>query len=220
MITKEVFGRSRPDFNKRQSAGFREEGGVFYCAEALPGDQFRAELEVAEDGKVTGRVIDLDTGEEYLPIRIEGQTGGFVGQVREDYRMFLERIRVVEGSLGLLIIVASFVSTASPVYSNALQALKKFKAHALLSALGAPVRLLTMLATMPFRALSGYFVGQTATPAFAIVGDVFFLRKELSIPAEPYWDQSVFRRFAILFAIFTGWAATGGRRNSEKEAGT
>ena len=93
MITKEVFGRSRPDFNKLQSAGFREEGGVFYCAEALPGDQFRAELEVAEDGKVTGRVIDLDTGEEYLPIRIEGQAGGFVGQVREDYRMFLERIR-------------------------------------------------------------------------------------------------------------------------------
>ena len=93
MITKEVFSRSRPDFHKLQSAGFREEDGVFRCAEVLPGEQFRAELEVAEDGKVTGCVIDLDTGEEYLPIRIEGQTGGFVGQVREDYRTFLEYVR-------------------------------------------------------------------------------------------------------------------------------
>ena len=93
MITEAVFSRSRPDFTRMESAGFRKEGGVFHYAEVLPGEQFRAELDVAEDGRVTGRVIDLDTGEEYLPIRIEGQTGSFVGQVREDYRVLLERIR-------------------------------------------------------------------------------------------------------------------------------
>ena len=124
--------------------------------------------------------------------------------------LFLERIRIVEGSLGLIIIAAAFVSAVSPVYSNALQALKKFKAHSLLSAIGAPVRLLAMLVTMPFRALSGYFIGQAATPAFMMAGDVLFLRKELSVPTEPYWNRTVFKRFAILFAIFAGWAATGG----------
>ena len=116
--------------------------------------------------------------------------------------IFLERIRIVEGSLGLIIIVASFVSTTCPVYSNALQALKKFKAHSILSAISAPVRLAAMLIAMPFRALSGYFVGQVAQPAFVIAGDVFFLRKELAVPAEPYWNRSVFRRFAILLTIF------------------
>ena len=34
---------------------------------------------------------------------------------------FLERIRIVEGSLGLIIIATSFVSAVSPIYSNALQ---------------------------------------------------------------------------------------------------
>ena len=124
--------------------------------------------------------------------------------------LFLERIRIVEGSLGVIIIAASFVSAVSPVYSNALQALKKFKAHALLSALGAPVRLIAMLTTMPFRAIAGYFIGQAATPAFAIAGDVLFLRKELSVNSEPYWNRQVFKRFAVLFSIFAGWAATGG----------
>ena len=124
--------------------------------------------------------------------------------------LFLERIRIVEGSLGLLIIVASFVSAVCPVYSYALQALKKFKAHAILSAIGAPVRFVTMLVTMPFRALSGYFVGQAAPPVFTMVGDVFCLRKELSVPAEPYWNRVVLKRFVILFAIFAGWATTGG----------
>ena len=123
---------------------------------------------------------------------------------------FLERIRIVEGSLGLLIISASFVSAVCPIYSYALQALKKFKAHAILSAIGAPVRFFAMLVTMPFRALSGYFVGQAATPVFTMVGDVFCLRKELAVPAEPYWNRNVFKRFLILFAIFAGWAATGG----------
>lgn len=116
--------------------------------------------------------------------------------------IFLERIRIVEGSLGLLIIISSFVATIAPVYTNALQALKKFRAQSLLSIIGAPVRLIAMLITMPFRALSGYFVGQAATPAFSIIAAVFCLKKELLVKAEPYWNRTTFRRFSTLFALF------------------
>jgi len=115
---------------------------------------------------------------------------------------FLERIRIVEGSLGIVIIAASFVSAVSPIYTNALQALKKFKAQSILSIVGAPVRLITMLFAMPFRAITGYFVGQAATPAFSIVASVVSLRKELSAKAEPYWTNEVIRRFSKLFATF------------------
>ena len=112
---------------------------------------------------------------------------------------FLERIRVAEGSLGVLIMVSAFIGCVAPVYSNALQALKKFKTLSLLSVVGAPFRLLTMLVTMPFRPLSGYFVGQTATPGFAIVASVVSLRRELAVPAERYWTREVVRRFSWLF---------------------
>ena len=83
---------------------------------------------------------------------------------------YLERIRVAEGSLGIIILTASFIGTISPIYGNALQALRKFKANSVLALLGAPLRLITMLATMPLRALTGYFVGQCAVPISQIVG--------------------------------------------------
>ena len=123
---------------------------------------------------------------------------------------YLERIRVADGSLGLVILVSSFFATVSPIYTNALQSLKKFKANSLISLIGAPIRLLAMLATMPLRALTGYFVGQTAPSAFSIVGSVIALRKELSVPAEPYWSRKIVRQFGRLFLIFGIWCVAGG----------
>ena len=123
---------------------------------------------------------------------------------------YLERIRVAEGSLAVVILISSFFATVSPIYSNALQSLKKFKANSLISLFGAPVRLLAMLVTMPLRALTGYFIGQTAPSAFSIVGSVIALRKELSVPAEPYWNREIVRRFGRLFLIFGVSAVAGG----------
>ena len=123
---------------------------------------------------------------------------------------FLERIRIVEGSLGLVIIAASFVGAVAPIYTNALQALKKFKAQSILSIVGAPVRLIAMLIAMPFRAITGYFVGQAATPAFSIAASVVALRKELSVKAEPYWRKETVKKFSGLFAIFLLMAGSSG----------
>lgn len=117
---------------------------------------------------------------------------------------FLERIRIAEGSLGFLVIASAFVSTVSPVYQNALQALKRFKTISLINIIGAPIRLVAMLVAMPFRALSGYFIGQAAPPVFTIGASVFALRKELAVPAVPYWSRSVFRHF---LALLLGMAA-------------
>ena len=123
---------------------------------------------------------------------------------------YLERIRVAEGSLAFVIIITSFITTISPIYNNALQSLKKFKASSAIAVAGAPLRLITMLVTMPLRALTGYFVGQCAVPASQIVGSVICLRKELSVPAEPYWNREIVRRFGRLFVIFGIGAVAGG----------
>ena len=123
---------------------------------------------------------------------------------------YLERIRVAEGSLGIVILICSFITAVSPIYGNALQSLKKFKASSAIALIGAPLRLITMLITLPFRALTGYFVGQTSVPVCQIVGSVFCLRKELSVPAEPYWNREIVRRFGRLFLIFGVGAVAGG----------
>lgn len=124
--------------------------------------------------------------------------------------VFLERIRIVEGSLGIIIVFSAFVSAVVPIYTNALQSLKKFNSQSLLSIISAPVRLITMLVAMPFRALTGYFIGQASVPVSLIIGAVFSLHKELSVPAKPYWDRKTFKKFSVLFAIFLVMAFSGG----------
>ena len=125
--------------------------------------------------------------------------------------MFLDRIRIAEGSLGIIIIATAFITAVAPIFTNTIQALKKFKANAVMNLFGAPIRLLTMLVAMPFRPLAGYFVGQGASPSFNIVASVFSLRKELSVHAEPYWNREVVRKFSKLLAIFliSGAASSG-----------
>ncbi len=123
--------------------------------------------------------------------------------------LFLTRIRIVEGSLGWLILLSAFISCVAPVYSNAIQSLKRFRSYSLISLLGAPIRLVTMCLALPFRPVSGYFVGQTSTPLFSIAASVFCLRKELGGKAESYWSRAVVRRFARLFLTLTLGAVAG-----------
>lgn len=124
--------------------------------------------------------------------------------------LLLERIRIVEGSLGIVMIAVSLIGAISPIYTNALQALKKFKAQSTINIIGAPVRLIVMLIAMPFRALTGYFVGQASVPSFNILASVVALKKELSVPAERYWSRDTFKKFSALIVLFLVWGGING----------
>lgn len=105
----------------------------------------------------------------------------------------LERVRVASGLLGVVIIASALVGTVAPIYQNSLQAMKRFKTVTWISLFCAPIRLVTMLCAMPFRALTGYFVGQASAPTFQILASLFSLRKELStaVKPEPFWTKEV-----------------------------
>jgi len=112
---------------------------------------------------------------------------------------FLKAMRISDASVGILVVAAAFLGCVAPVYTDALQSLKRFRALAAVEVGGAVVRFLVMLVAMPFRALAGYFVGQAALPAFRIAGSVMALRRDLSVPAEPYWNRASAQRMALSF---------------------
>lgn len=113
---------------------------------------------------------------------------------------FLKAMRVSDASVGVLVVSAAFLGCVAPVYTDALQSLKRFRALAAVEIGGAVVRFLVMLAVMPFRALAGYFAGQAALPAFRMAGSVFALRKDLTVPpSEPYWNRDTVRRIVFAF---------------------
>ena len=113
---------------------------------------------------------------------------------------FVAAMRVSDASVGVLVVSAAFLGCVAPVYTDALQSMKRFKSLAAVEVGGAVVRFLVMLAAMPFRALAGYFAGQAALPVFRIAGSVAALRRDLSIPAEPYWNRESVRRVGLMFA--------------------
>jgi len=118
-----------------------------------------------------------------------------------------ERIRIADGSLTLLIIAAGIIGTVSPVFNNALQGLQKFKTITVINLFAAPIRLVTMLITLPIRALSGYMVGQIAPQIYGIVASCISLRKNLdkSIPSVPFWrdDGKAIVRYLLWIIIST-----------------
>ena len=120
---------------------------------------------------------------------------------------FLEAMRVSEASVGFLVVSAAFLGCVAPVFTDALQSLKKFRALAAVELGGAVARFLTMLATMPFRALAGYFAGQAVLPAFRMAASVLALRRELSVPAVPFWNRETARRVTLAFAAVAAYQA-------------
>jgi O-antigen/teichoic acid export membrane protein len=119
---------------------------------------------------------------------------------------FFERIRIVSGSLGVIILASAVLGAISPVFITPLQALKRFNAYTLINFLTAPLRLVVMLVAMPFRALSGYMLGQASVPAFQILASIFVLRRDIhpSIKAVPFWREDGGKMVRYSLGV-TGW---------------
>ena len=116
-------------------------------------------------------------------------------------------MRVSDVSVGVLVVSAAFLGCVAPVYTDALQSLKRFRALAIAEAGGAVFRFCVMLAAMPFRALAGYFAGQAALPFFRIASSVVALRRDLAVAPQPYWNRDAARRIALMFLAVLAYQA-------------
>ncbi len=105
---------------------------------------------------------------------------------------FYTRLRITSGSLTILILAAGFTGNIATLFTNALQGLKRFKTLTIVHLIGAPIRLLTLLVAMPFRALSGYVLGQMTPPAATSIISIFSIHRELrTAPLDPTWRRDI-----------------------------
>lgn len=118
-----------------------------------------------------------------------------------------ERVRVVNGALGLLIVASGLVGTLAPVFSSALEALKRFRLIAVMTLIAAPLRLCVLLVAMPIRGLSGYFAGRIAPDLVGVGLAVWRLVPILGkrTVSAPYMkaDGGAMVRYAGRMAVFT-----------------
>lgn len=91
-IENEIFAGYELSYGKLEKFGFRKENNSYIYSEDFLSGAFKAIVAITDSGKVSGKVIDLDLNEEYLPLRAESRSGGFVNTVREEYKKILEKI--------------------------------------------------------------------------------------------------------------------------------
>ena len=92
-IENEIFERTIVNFSKLEKYGFKKEKNKYIYSKNFINDNFKANITIDENSIVSGKVYDLDTGEEYTNIRIENNVGKFVNSVKEGYKNILKDIR-------------------------------------------------------------------------------------------------------------------------------
>ena len=91
-LEQDLFRFLRPDRDALVRYGFTEENGEYWYRAVLIPQEFAAVFRTDEHGAVQGQVLDLFSGEEFIPVRLPGQTGPYVTRVKEAYLRFLEDI--------------------------------------------------------------------------------------------------------------------------------
>lgn len=122
--------------------------------------------------------------------------------------LMFERLRIENGMLGLVIVVAGILGAFAPLFTNTLQGLKKFRDLSIVNIISAPIRLIVILITMPIRPLTGFFVAHGSVPFAQIIASTIAIRKTVfskEVVSMPYLDKKTrgwFLRFLFLNALF------------------
>ena len=91
-IENEVFKKHKLILDNLIPYGFIKENNVYIYSKNFMNNTFKAHITINENAIVNGKVFEIELNEEYTNFRIEGNTGEFVGKVREEYKNILQDI--------------------------------------------------------------------------------------------------------------------------------
>ena len=93
-----------PDLKKIVSYGFKKKSNYYLFTKLFMDNDFKAEIKVGKDYKVSGKVYDCVTNQEYQELRLKDQKQIYVTEVKEAYLDILADIK------GKAFIKASFLT--------------------------------------------------------------------------------------------------------------
>lgn len=91
-VEEEIFAKRQCKFNELVAYGFSQNGDNYSLEVPLKSANFLAKIRVSSVGEVSGKVDDLDTGDEYLLLRVDSDNGSFSATVKAEYRAILRGI--------------------------------------------------------------------------------------------------------------------------------
>lgn len=92
MIENEIFKKTKINLNKLESFGFKKQNNIYTYTQII-NENFKVEITIENEEKISGKIYDLETKEEYTNYRIENYTSGFANTIKEEYIKILEKIK-------------------------------------------------------------------------------------------------------------------------------
>lgn len=88
-----IFNKFVPDFNKLVEYGFVKDNNGYTYEKFFKNSEFKTVVKIDRNGIISAKVFEVETDDEYLPLRIKSQEGVFTGTIREEYKIILTEIR-------------------------------------------------------------------------------------------------------------------------------
>lgn len=106
----------------------------------------------------------------------------------------LGALRIASSTGGTLAVISAFLGCLAPVYTDALQALKRFGRLGIVEIAGAALRGCFLTVVMPCAPVAGYFAGQCLPPLVRIAGGTLALGQVWREPVRNWWTPDACRR--------------------------
>lgn len=91
-LETDLFKRMACDMAKLEPFGFVKQKDGYVYQTQLVKDDMQVRIHVDQYGKVSGKVIDLFSGEEYIAVHLPNQKGSYVAEIRSAYLTVLAQI--------------------------------------------------------------------------------------------------------------------------------
>ena len=92
-LESKIFERYTPDLKRLLAFGFQKNKEKYIFEKKFMNDEFLAKISISKQKIISGKVIDLENNEEYMPLRLENISGSFVSEVKENYITILNEIK-------------------------------------------------------------------------------------------------------------------------------
>lgn len=91
-MLQSIFKNKTVNFEKLLSFGFTRDEDIYTYSTNIVDGQFKLIVNITSDGEIKTRVMDIDSGSDYILHLVADAVGSFVGKVRTDYKNILEDI--------------------------------------------------------------------------------------------------------------------------------
>lgn len=92
-IENEILKKVYIDISKLQDYGFKKEADVNIYEKIFKDGEFKAIITINNKCEISGKVLDIENNEEYLPLRVEYSKSAYAGIVKAGYIEILEDIK-------------------------------------------------------------------------------------------------------------------------------